>query len=88
MLVFRKFWCTLFSCNTHFDIRPFALLPTKYWTLGVGQVVLQAAASNKFKECFGIEKAETPAYFAKELEKEFKKWMNWFGKIYTDFTVI
>ena len=60
----------------------------KYLTLGVGQVVLQAAASNKFKECFGIEKAETPAYFAKELEREFKKWMNWFGKIYTDFTVI
>ena len=29
MFVFRKIWRTLFSWNTRFEIRPFALLPTK-----------------------------------------------------------
>ena len=28
MFVFRKVWRTLFSWNTRFEIRPFALLPT------------------------------------------------------------
>ena len=28
MFVFRKIWRALFSCNTRFEIRPFALLPT------------------------------------------------------------
>ena len=28
MFIFRKIWCALFSWNTHFEIRPFALLPT------------------------------------------------------------
>ena len=28
MFVFRKIWRALFSSNTRFDIRPFALLPT------------------------------------------------------------
>ena len=28
MFVFRKIWRALFSCNTHSEIRPFALLPT------------------------------------------------------------
>ena len=30
MFVFRKIWRALFSCNTRFEIRPFALLPTNY----------------------------------------------------------
>ena len=30
MFVFRKVWRALFSWNTHFGIRPFALLPTSY----------------------------------------------------------
>ena len=30
MFVFRKIWRALFSWNTHFEIRPFALLPTIY----------------------------------------------------------
>ena len=30
MFVFRKIWRALFSWNTHFEIRPFILLPTKY----------------------------------------------------------
>jgi len=52
---------------------------------GVGQVVLQVAGSVNCKECYGIEKAETPADFALGMEKEFKKWMSWFGKIYSPF---
>ena len=28
MFIFWKIWRALFSCNTHFEIRPFALLPT------------------------------------------------------------
>ena len=27
MFVFRKIWHALYSCNTRFEIRPFALLP-------------------------------------------------------------
>lgn len=50
-------------------------------------MVLQAAASNQFKECYGVEKAETPAMYAKLMEKEFRKWMDWYGKTYTEFTV-
>ena len=55
--------------------------------IGVGQVVLQVAGSVNCKECYGIEKAETPADFALGMEKEFKKWMSWFGKIYSPFKV-
>ena len=31
MFVFRKIWRTLFSWNTRSEIRPFTLLPTKFW---------------------------------------------------------
>ena len=34
MFVFRKFWRALLSWNTRFEIRPFALLPTKYSITG------------------------------------------------------
>ena len=30
MFVFRKIWHALFSLNTRFEIRPFALLPSNY----------------------------------------------------------
>lgn len=33
--------------------------------VGVGQVVLQVAASSKCKKCYGIEPAEWPVLFAK-----------------------
>ena len=33
MFVFQKIWRALFSCNTCFEIRPFALSPTKYGTV-------------------------------------------------------
>eukprot|EP00794_Sanderia_malayensis_P007997 gene7996-8856_t len=52
---------------------------------GVGQVVLQVAGSVICKECYGIEKADIPAQYACSLEKEFKKWMAWFGKTYSPF---
>ena len=28
MFIFWKIWRALYSCNTHFEIRPFAFLPT------------------------------------------------------------
>ena len=31
MFIFQKIWRAWFSCNTRFEIRPFALLPTNYW---------------------------------------------------------
>ena len=49
--------------------------------------MLQVSASAFCKECYGIEKAETPADFAFAMEREFKKWMNWFGKTYVPFKV-
>ena len=30
MFAFRKIRCALFSCYFYFEIRPFALLPTKH----------------------------------------------------------
>ena len=36
---------------------------------GVGQVVLQVAASNVCRVCYGIEQAPTPCYYAKVSEK-------------------
>ena len=35
MLVFRKIWRALFSWNTRFEIRPFALLLTTLWIVKV-----------------------------------------------------
>ena len=32
MFVFRKIWRALFSWNTRFEIRPFALSPTNYYS--------------------------------------------------------
>ena len=54
---------------------------------GVGQVVLQVSASVNCKECYGIEKAETPTEFAVGMEREFMKWMAWFGKIHSPIKV-
>lgn len=54
---------------------------------GVGQVVLQVAASTTCKMCYGIEKAEYPANYAITMEKEFVKWMKWFGKKHGSFLI-
>ncbi|KAL5016381.1 hypothetical protein ScPMuIL_005970 [Solemya velum] len=47
---------------------------------GVGQVVLQVCSSTPCKMCYGIEKADYPAEYAKEMSEEFEKWMKWYGK--------
>ena len=36
MFAVRKLWRALFSCNTRFEIRPFALLPTNSVLLHLG----------------------------------------------------
>ena len=52
---------------------------------GVGQVVLQVAASTNIKECFGIEKADTPARYAVEMDRLFRRWMKWHGKTFSPY---
>lgn len=54
---------------------------------GVGNVVLHVAAISDCKVCYGFEKAEWPAKFAKLMEKEFVFWMNFFGKSYSQFKI-
>ena len=39
------------------------------------------------RECYGIEKADKPAAYSKEMQKHFKKWMKWYGKSFGDFEV-
>lgn len=55
---------------------------------GVGHLVLQMAATVKCKKCYGIEIADRPAGYAKKMEDRFKFWMNWHGKVYTEFEII
>ncbi|XP_028407615.1 histone-lysine N-methyltransferase, H3 lysine-79 specific-like [Dendronephthya gigantea] len=55
---------------------------------GVGQVVLQVAASTNIKECFGIEKAETPAKYAIAMDRLFRHWMRWHGKTYSPYRLV
>uniref|UniRef100_A0A915IHT8 Histone-lysine N-methyltransferase, H3 lysine-79 specific n=1 Tax=Romanomermis culicivorax TaxID=13658 RepID=A0A915IHT8_ROMCU len=55
---------------------------------GVGQVVIQVAGSSKVSKCVGIEKSEVPSEFAANIEREFRKWMKWYGKRYQDFELI
>lgn len=52
---------------------------------GVGNVVLHVAAATSCKRCYGFEKAEWPAFYAKRMEHEFKFWMKFFGKTFSDF---
>jgi len=49
--------------------------------------VLHVAAMTNSKICYGIEKAELPAKYAKIMEKEFIFWMNFFGKKYSNFKI-
>ncbi|CAL8082721.1 unnamed protein product [Calicophoron daubneyi] len=52
---------------------------------GVGQVVLQVAACSKAKFCYGVEKAEYPAMCAANLDREFRRWMEFYGKSYRPY---
>ncbi|XP_030075705.1 histone-lysine N-methyltransferase, H3 lysine-79 specific isoform X1 [Microcaecilia unicolor] len=54
---------------------------------GVGQVVLQVAAATSCKHHYGIEKADIPAKYAETMDKEFRKWMKWYGKKHAEYTL-
>lgn len=54
---------------------------------GVGQVVLQVAASSNVKFSRGIEKAAYPSECARRMDKEFRRWMGFFGKPYQPYEV-
>ncbi|XP_068090069.1 histone-lysine N-methyltransferase, H3 lysine-79 specific isoform X2 [Hyperolius riggenbachi] len=54
---------------------------------GVGQVVLQVAAATGGKHHYGIEKADIPAKYAETMDKEFRKWMKWYGKKHSEYTL-
>ncbi|XP_069505615.1 histone-lysine N-methyltransferase, H3 lysine-79 specific isoform X2 [Ambystoma mexicanum] len=54
---------------------------------GVGQVVLQVAAATGCKHHYGIEKADIPAKYAETMDKEFRKWMKWYGKKHAEYSL-
>ncbi|KAL3315436.1 Histone-lysine N-methyltransferase, H3 lysine-79 specific [Cichlidogyrus casuarinus] len=54
---------------------------------GVGQVVIQVAAISDATMCIGIEKAEYPAQCASLLDKEFRRWMAFYGKRYQPYSL-
>ena len=45
MFVLRKIWRALFSWNTCFEIRPFALLPTNWWLMQCLREVCQKSTT-------------------------------------------
>lgn len=53
MYLFFSIWKESIVNSVHFNM-----------VAGVGQVILQVAASGNVKECFGIEKADIPANYA------------------------
>lgn len=55
---------------------------------GVGQVVLQMAATLPLKTCFGIERADVPSRYAIGMDTTFKMWMKWFGKKFNEYELI
>lgn len=55
---------------------------------GVGQVVLQMAASMSIKTCYGIERADVPSRYAEGMNVQFRTLMRWFGKRYNDYHLI
>ncbi|XP_051666530.1 histone-lysine N-methyltransferase, H3 lysine-79 specific isoform X3 [Manacus candei] len=54
---------------------------------GVGQVVLQVAAATNCKHHYGVEKADIPAKYAETMDREFRKWMKWYGKKHAEYTL-
>ncbi|XP_055463802.1 histone-lysine N-methyltransferase, H3 lysine-79 specific isoform X1 [Psammomys obesus] len=54
---------------------------------GVGQVVLQVAAATSCKHHYGVEKADIPAKYAETMDREFRKWMKWYGKKHAEYTL-
>lgn len=54
-------------------------------SVGVGQVVLQVAASTHIKLAYGVEKAETPCMYAKAMDEEFQRYLAWYGKTCSEY---
>ena len=54
---------------------------------GVGNVVLHVAALSNCKHVYGIEHEETPATYACAMADEFRFWMRWYGKCYSEFSL-
>ncbi|CAF2372692.1 unnamed protein product [Rotaria sp. Silwood2] len=52
---------------------------------GVGNVVLHVAALANCKHVYGIEYEEIPATYARAMADEFRSWMRWYGKQYSEF---
>ena len=52
---------------------------------GVGNIVLQVAALTNCKYVYGIEHESIPATYAAAMADEFRFWMHWYGKCYSDF---
>ena len=69
MFFFRKILGVLFSCNTRFEIRPFALLPTKYHFL----VVLMTFIMKGFEESFGTDGLFASHFHSQSFKKIFLK---------------
>ncbi|CAK5090661.1 unnamed protein product [Meloidogyne enterolobii] len=55
---------------------------------GVGQLVVHMAGGTLTHRAVGIEIASLPSKFAKKLEHEFKKLMNWFGRPFQPFELL
>uniref|UniRef100_A0A0V0J9F8 Histone-lysine N-methyltransferase, H3 lysine-79 specific n=1 Tax=Schistocephalus solidus TaxID=70667 RepID=A0A0V0J9F8_SCHSO len=55
---------------------------------GVGQVVLQVAASSNAKFSYGIEKADYPSRCAEKMDREFRRWMAFYGKTYQPYALV
>ncbi|KAI9552879.1 hypothetical protein GHT06_020763 [Daphnia sinensis] len=55
---------------------------------GVGQIVLQVAASTSCKMVWGIERSEWPSRFAKNMDFHFRRLMRWWGKFYGEYQLI
>lgn len=55
---------------------------------GVGQVVLQMAATQPLRTCIGIERADVPSRYAEQMDHHFRVWMRWFGKRFGEYKLI
>ncbi|TKR93592.1 hypothetical protein L596_008014 [Steinernema carpocapsae] len=54
---------------------------------GVGQLVCHVAGASRVKKAVGIEISQLPNTFARQLEREFVRWMKWYGKKFQPFSL-
>ena len=57
MFALRKIWGALFSCNTRFEIRPFALLPM-LWSLALSEIISKKHLDNTSQSNFHLPSAK------------------------------